>query len=1031
MPPSSERPSNEYWRSLNELADAPEFRRFVEAEFPSPLDDGGMTRRRWLQAIGVSLAAAGVGGCRWEREEILSFDQRPDGRVPGKPQQFATAMELGGPGVGLVVTSFDGRPIKVEGNPKHPGSLGAADAFAQAAIFEIYDPDRSQSIVRTSGSQEVTAQWSDFATFAREHFGRLRQAGGKGLYILSEASGSPTRAGMRTRLEEAMPEAKWFEYEPLAPARATASVHYDLTKADVIVCLDADLLSAFPGSLEYARRFAERRHPEAGRLNRLYVVESCPSCTGATADHRLPLASSRVAGFAVELARQAASISDDEVESLVLLPWWLARRAEEFARAKLTHGGRIQRFLAAVAEDLLAHQGRCLVAAGPSQPPEVHAIVRRINAALGNVGETVRYFDRPARPPDVEAIRTLAERMHVGEVDTLVILGGNPVYNAPVDLDFPAALGKVKTSVHLGLYRDETATACQWHVPRAHWLESWGDVRSQDGTYSVVQPLIAPLYEGRSAIELVATILGDESADAAKLVRATFAKIAGDRQSEDLWRRTLHDGLLPESRFEAVDPDLTAEDSGQPRARGRETAAQQAEGEMEIVFRCDPSVYDGRFANNGWLQEMPDPITRLTWGNAALVSPATAVERDIEDGSLAKLAYKGRELEIPVLVLPGVAADTVVVSLGYGRTAAGHGGGLVADGVEPVGANAYLLRTSEAMHFDTGARLEPTGRKVALATTQDHHAIDALGLKTRDKRAGVLIQVASLDRFKEYQELSPDEREEEDLAGHHVHHPPLVSLWKEHEYPGFRWGMSIDLSKCIGCGACVVACQAENNVAVVGKERVLEGRQMHWIRVDRYFRGDPEDPEIATLPVLCQQCETAPCEQVCPVAATVHSSEGLNEMVYNRCVGTRYCANNCPYKVRRFNYFAYHRELERPAGEVAKMKFNPEVTVRSRGVMEKCTFCVQRIQAAKIDAKNRREAVRDGEVKTACQQACPSEAIQFGDLNDRQSKVYEAHASVRAYAILAELNTKPRVAYLARIRNPNPQLSGDGHEHEG
>jgi molybdopterin-containing oxidoreductase family iron-sulfur binding subunit len=651
-------------------------------------------------------------------------------------------------------------------------------------------------------------------------------------------------------------------------------------------------------------------------------------------------------------------------------------------------------------------------------------MVRRINAILENRGKTVRYFAKPERPSHVEAIRTLTERMQAGEVSTLVILGGNPAYDAPADANFATALGKVQTAVHLGLYRDETARACRWHLPAANWLESWGDVRSHDGTYSVVQPLVAPLYEGRSATELVAQLLGDASPNAEQLVRKTFAEIAGDRHSEKLWRETLHDGLLADSAFAPIEPEEGTGDSEHGTAT-QNPQPSTLDPQLEIVFLPDRSVYDGRFANNGWLQEMPDPITRLTWDNAAVVSPATAERLGVRDGMVVRLGFEGRELEIPALVLPGMAADTVAVSLGYGRTAAGHVGGLAADGVEPVGANAYLLRTSEAMHFAAGATLERTGRTVALATTQDHHAIDAVGLETREKRAGVLVQEASLDEFKHYQELSPEEREEVDVAGHHEHHLPLVSLWQEHEYPGYRWGMSIDLSKCIGCGACVVACQAENNVPIVGKERVLEGREMHWLRVDRYFRGDENDPQIAVEPVACQQCEMAPCEQVCPVAATVHSSEGLNDMVYNRCIGTRYCANNCPYKVRRFNYFAYHKDLEAPAAEVAKMKFNPEVTVRSRGVMEKCTYCVQRIQAAKIDAKNRRQAVTDGQIQTACQQACPAQAIRFGDLNDRQSEVFKAHESLRAYMMLAQLNTKPRTAYLTRIRNPNPELKVD------
>jgi molybdopterin-containing oxidoreductase family iron-sulfur binding subunit len=1007
------RPADPYWRSLDQLADAPRFRRILESEFPV-LGDGGVSRRRWLQLMGASLALAGVGGC-WQREEILPFDARPEGRVPGKPQQFMTATELGSSGTGLMVRSVDGRPIKIEGNPAHPQSLGATDALAQAAILELYDPDRSRAIISTSGGGEVQRTCDDFARFVQSHFASLAESRGAGFRVLAEATSSPTLAAMRAKLLQVFSEAKWCEYEPISWDQDPYRPHFALEEADVIVALDADLFASHPAALQYARGFAAGREAQSGRMNRLYVVESCLSVTGASADHRLPLASGKIGRFAAELYR-AVSSPGGKMEN--------AASSEE-----LPSGA--SRFLQALARDLVAHRQRSVVAVGPGQPAEVHAIVRRINAALGNVDKTVRYFEKPSGPTHVEGLRSLVAEMAGGEVSTLLILGGNPVYNAPVDFEFAEALGKVATTIHLSLYRNETSLACEWHVPRAHFLESWGDVRSYDGTYSVVQPLIALLYGGRTAIELLGLIVDGDLPQGEQLVRATFAGLAKGSDVDALWRRTLHDGLLPESGWDSMRPEVDDGEIRLPERPSQETG----QGKLEIVFQVDRSVYDGRFANNGWLQELPDPITRLTWDNAALLSPATARRLGVEDSMVVALEYRGRSLEIPACVLPGMAAHTVAVSLGYGRSAAGHVGGrtdgLAAhraqDRVEPVGANAYRLRTSEAMCFDSGLSIRPTERKATLAGTQDHFAIDTAGQKERGKRVDTLIKEASLEAFEKYRGLSPEEREAVDITGNHVHHPPLVSLWEEHEYSGHRWGMAIDLSKCIGCGACVVACQAENNIPVVGKSRVAAGRQMHWLRVDRYFQGDPEDPRVVMQPVACHQCEMAPCEQVCPVAATVHSEEGLNEMVYNRCIGTRYCANNCPYKVRRFNFFAYHKDLEEPAAEVAKMKYNPQVTVRSRGVMEKCTYCVQRIQAAKIETKNRREPIEDGRIQTACQQVCPTRAIEFGDLSDEQSAVYRAHAAVQSYAMLAELNVKPRTAYLARIRNPNPELMEDHH----
>ena len=1018
----SRKPSTTYWRSLAELSDAPEFRAFLESEFPEAVDPGGISRRRWLQIMGASFALAGVGGCYSEPQRILPFAKRPEGRTPGQPQRYATAQDIAGNATGLLVTCVDGRPVKVEGNPSHPLSLGATTLLAQAAVLELYDPDRSRRPVQQTSQGKVLpppgndeALWSQYDEVAPPLFRALREKSGAGFCVLCEANSSPTLARLRSQLLQKMPQCRWFEYEPLSDDNErTGSIQafgkpyrtqFDLKAAKVIVCLDADLLGGHPASLKYAREFAEGRSAADGTMNRLYAVESRLTITGASADHRLPLRSSDIPAF---IGRLLKNVED-------------AAHASHDAAPHSDHAAEdaADRFLSVVAKDLTANRGQCVVVAGSQQPAEVHAAIHRLNAILGNAGKTIRYTrdPDPDRPSHVEAITALTKAMHAGEVETLLILGGNPVYDAPADLDFVAGLSKVKTTIHSSLYRNETSLACAWHVPQTHFLESWGDARAFDGTYSVVQPMIAPLHGGRSWIELLAQVLGDVLPKPDELVRETFREIAGDRGSEQLWRKTVHDGLLPGSDW----PD---ESVPEPKAVSLPTEFQApslTSGDIEVVFCRDTSVYDGRFANSGWLQECPDPMTKLTWDNAALLSPSTAKALGVENETLITVSLGERSLTVPAYVMPGQAVGSLSVSLGYGRTAAGHVGGLTQEDVEPVGTNVYPLRTSQTMFVATGASVTSTGTRYRLATTQDHHAIDKAGFEARQQRIGELIREATLDEYREHP----------DFAKHVVHVPPLESMWDEHKYDGHRWGMSIDLSKCIGCNACVVACQAENNVPVVGKEQVLRGREMHWIRVDRYFKGDADadDVQVAMQPVACHQCELAPCEQVCPVAATVHSHEGLNDMVYNRCVGTRYCANNCPYKVRRFNYFNYHKDLKDPNNEITTMAFNPEVTVRSRGVMEKCTYCVQRIQAGKIAAKNDGREIRDGEIQTACQQACPTQAIAFGDLADKQSEVAGLQQTDRAYAMLAELNVKPRTVYLARIRNPHPELTS-GREGE-
>jgi len=972
-----------YWRSLDELADSPEFRRFVADEFPGLQEEleSAPNRRHFLKLMGASLGLAGLTACRWPKEMILPFANRPEERIPGVPQRYATAMELAGAAIGLVVASYDGRPVKVEGNPNHPDSLGAATAYAQASVLELYDPDRSRTVLRRGGGQEVAATWEDFLAFAGPHFAALRERRGRGFAILSEATSSPTVERLRARLGELFPEAAWCEWEPLSrdaeregtrlafgsPMRA----HYHLDRADVVVSLDEDFLAAHPAALRHARQFAARRRAEDGTMNRLYVAEAAHSVTGAAADHRLPVATSRVAAVASRLATLLASHG---VAVRVAAP------------AGATADPAAERFVAAAAADLAAARGRGLVMAGPRQPAEVHALVHAINSALGSIGTTVGFTGAPdpGREEHGKALARLAAGMGAGAVETLLVLGGNPVYDAPVDLAFAGALAKVPTTIHLSPYDDETSAKCTWHLPRAHALEAWADARAWDGTVSVIQPLIQPLHGGRTIAEVVAVVLGAPTG-AHDLTRETLESLAGG----GAWRPALAAGVVAGSSWVEQTPTLAGMVAQPPPAR---------EQGLELVWIADASVLDGRFANNAWLQELPDPMTRLTWDNAACLAPATAAALDVRHGDVVRLSAGGRDLEIAAYVMPGQAADTVVVQLGYGR----RRGGRVAAGA---GFDAGTLRSSAALHFVGGAALTRTGKRYELASVQDHHAIDRLGMEEREHRVGELVRETTLAEIKAHP----------GTAAHAHAGPTMLPLWKELEFKGeHQWGMAIDLSACIGCNACTLACQAENNIPVVGKRQVIMGREMHWIRVDRYFTGTADAAKVVFQPVACQHCENAPCESVCPVAATVHSEEGLNQMVYNRCVGTRYCSNNCPYKVRRFNFFNYFKKTP----QIEKLAFNPEVTVRARGVMEKCTFCIQRIQTAKIVAKNQRRPLRDGEIVPACAQTCPTEAIVFGDLADPESRVARQHRHPRAYGMLAELFTEPRNRYLTRLRNP-------------
>ncbi len=967
-----------YWRSLEELAHTPGFEDMLEREFPRQASvwRDPVSRRNFLQLMGASLALAGLSACtKQPPEAIVPYVRAPEEIVPGNPLFYATAMTLGSAALPLLVESNMGRPTKVEGNPEHPASLGATDIYAQASVLTLYDPDRSQTLLYMG---EVLP-WGRFLGGVKAPIAAQRSLLGAGLRFLTETVVSPSLADQLRRIQRQYPQAKWHQYDPINHDNAhdgsklafgqVMDAHYRLDQAEVIVSLDADFLSSgYPGFGRYARDFASRRKLEGGKqeMSRLYVVESTPSNTGAKADHRMALRSGEVENFAGLLAG-TLGIGDLGIAGPAKNPYY--------------------RFIAAVAHDLQAHRGACVVIAGDGQPPAVHALAHAMNQALGNAGKTVLYTD-PIEADSVnqtDSLRDLVANLAAGQVDLLVILGGNPVYNTPADLDFKGAMAKAAMRIRLGLYEDETSQFCQWHIPQAHYLESWGDTRAYDGTVSIQQPLIAPLYGGKSPHEILGAFTDEPERSAYNIVREYWAAQRGGPDFERNWRRWVHDGFIPDTKLPPKTPSLGS--------LSLPPAAPPRPGEVEVVFRADPTVYDGRFANNGWLQELPKPHSTITWDNAALISPKTAAERlgpGTNSQDVVEIAYRDRKVRAPLWITPGHADDCVTVYLGYGRTRAGRAG-------SNAGFSAYALRTTTAPWSAAGVRLSLTGEQYQLAVTQGHNNMEG-----RD-----LVRSAELDDYRKEPNFA--QRDQPDAG---------LTLYQPYEYNDHKWGMAIDLNSCVGCSACVVACQAENNIPVVGKFEVQRVREMQWIRIDRYYEGDWANPRVHFQPVPCMQCENAPFEPVCPVVATVHSAEGLNDMVYNRCVGTRYCSNNCPYKVRRFNFLLYS-DYET---ESLKLLRNPEVTVRSRGVMEKCTYCVQRINRGRIEAEKEDRKVRDGEVLTACQQACPAGAIVFGDLNDPKSGVTRLKTEPRNYALLGELNTRPRTTYLAEVRNPNPEL---------
>jgi len=996
-----------YWRSIDELTGTPEFEAAVREEFPEQASEwiDPVSRRSFLKVMGASMALAGLAGCTKQPDEpIYPYVKAPEDLILGKPVYFATAFPFPTGAVPLLVKTDAYRPIKVDGNPEHPYNEGGSDPITQGTLLDLYDPDRSQRVTHR-GEQ---SNWPVFLGNFRGMLADKKASGGQGLYVLSATVTSPTLARQWKAAQAAYPQAKFLQYDPVnrdsayAASKAAfgdyADAQYKLDVADVIVSLDADFLSgaAHPGFHRLARDYAKRRKLEGAKsgdfsMNRLYSVECMTTTTGMKADHRLALRASDIPAFAAALAAAVGAgggVPDG-------YNW----------------SSEAQAFLKFVAADLKASGGKCVVIPGEQQPSSVHLAAIAINQALGNVGKTVIYTETVNPLPSIqtEDLKALVADLNAGKVDWLVVLNANPVYAAPADLEFEDAFNKAKTTVHLGSHYDETGRLANWHVNSAQYLESWSDARAYDGTVSVVQPMIDPLYSGHSAHEILQSFLDNPDISAYDAVRMTWKdKTPGNATDADFgWRKVLHDGWIADTAFTPR--------GGGGKASIPAPAAQLPADTLEVVFRPDPNIYDGRYANVGWLQEVPRPVTNISWDNAALMSFATLEKLGLAEQDVIEITVNGKKVLAPSMAVPGHADGSITLHLGQGRNFGRVGGG--------VGFNAYQIRPSDSPLVATGATVKKTGDTWGFAVTkshyQDHRSVavggDGSGTHSLEGNEAIdrgIVRWATLEDFKKEPEFAHT-GEGKDVP------EPTTSMFPSYRYDHNAWGMSIDMNSCVGCNACIVSCYAENNIPVVGKQQVRIGRMMQWLRIDTYFEGDLAAPRAHFQPMACQHCENAPCEQVCPVGATVHTPEGLNMMIYNRCVGTRYCSNNCPYKVRRFNFLLYS-DYET---ESLKLMRNPDVSVRSRGVMEKCSYCVQRISAAKIQADKENRLIRDGEIVTACQQACPTEAIIFGNINDGNSRVAKLKGQERSYGVLADINTRPRTTYVAEVLNINDELS--------
>ncbi|HEX5660177.1 MAG TPA: 4Fe-4S dicluster domain-containing protein [Polyangiales bacterium] len=1002
-----------FWTSLEAKADPVAYQERAKAEFVDGVSGSDtvsseslrMKRRTFVGIAGAAGALLGLEGCiRRPEDKILPFTRQPEYVLPGISLHYATTARIAGDSIGLLVETHEGRPTKVEGNPNHPTSLGATDGYAQAAVLDLYDPDRSRFPASVKDKAFTDSTFAEVDKGLTAIADAAAKNGGAKLRVLVQSSSSPTFARVEKAFLAKYPQAKVYTYEPISALNTklglqqafgiSAEPAYSFRRARTVLALDSDFLGSEPGSVRNAREFADGRRLGSPRdsMSRLYVVEPGFTSTGASADNRLRLAARDVGSYLKALAAElGVGLTDSEGANFESL-----RSGVTGAKAP---AGVPESWIKAVAKELLAAKGQSLIVVGSRQPAAVHALAFALNHALGNVGRTLVFtpsVDGAKAVGPLDEITALAGELQAGAVDTLVILGGNPALDAPANLKFAELIGKAATKVHFSSYRDETSHLVDLHVPRAHDFESWGDHRSFEGSISIQQPLIAPLHGGRSDIEVLAKLAGIEWWRGYPLVRTTFREAFGAGSFEALWKSALHLGVAREltvAPIGSVSLDGAAVGDAIKQIADAKTAL--GASNLEVNFVPDPGLYDGRHANNPWMLEVPHPLSCVTWDNAAYVSPNTAKELGIANYDLITVKdASGATVDIVTWVLPGQAEHTITLNLGWGRTVAGRYG-------NGAGFNVYPLRSAAAFGFGDGFSVSKTGGRYPVSVTQETHSMEGRPI--------------AIDTTLEEYRKNPDFAE--------FRSPTLstLPLWQEVEYKGHRWGMAIDLSACTGCNSCLIACQAENNVASVGKEQVARGRDMFWLRLDRYFVGtDESNPQIAFQPVGCQHCEEAPCENVCPVNATAHSPEGLNDMAYNRCIGTRYCMNNCPYKVRRFNFLDFTGQVP----ETRRMQYNPNVSVRMRGVMEKCSYCVQRIQEAKITARREQRQLRDGDVKVACQTACASGCITFGDLNDPNSKVAKAVKLDRQYSLLPDLGVQPRTSFLAKIRNPNPEIQG-------
>jgi MoCo/4Fe-4S cofactor protein with predicted Tat translocation signal len=1030
-----------YWRSLEERLGKPEYLDTVGPEFPEGADlpPTGVARREFMQLIGASLALAGATACttRPSDERMVPFTKTPPEMTPGNPLHYASGMTFAGHTSGLLITAREGRPIKVEGNPQHPVNQGAAGVYEQAFLLSLYDPQRARVLRQGKSPRSLRTLAEELAA----QVGKAAAAdGGARIRFLTEPLNSPLMGHLRTRIQQKLPNARFYSYTTVTqdPAHEASQAvfgqaltpQYDFSQADIILSLDADFLESRSANLTYARQFGHRRDPKMGAINRLYVAETRYSITGGMADHRLRVKSADILGIAAAVAQAVGGPA--------------AGLAAAAASKSAAPGGMAEKWIAAVAGDLRSAAGRCAVVAGERQPAAVHALAHALNVALGNVGKTVRYLPVAAENTGLAGVRALVDEIRSGKVDTLVITAWNPVYALPADAGLAEVLvhanpDRARLNVlYTSLFEDETSALVDWFVPAAHQLETWSDGRSFDGTVAIAQPLIQPLFNGVPESELLAMFLDEPYRPAYQLLRDFWrGQSAGVADFESHWETLVSVGVVPGTTAAPVNAAANPENA--TALINAYQPPQTASGQYELNFVPDYKVYDGRFANISWLQELPDPITKLVWDNPLLISPKTAEELKVERGDVLEVSLGGRKISAPVWIMPGHADGAVTMPLGYGRS------GLHETTAAGQGYNANLLRTMNAPWIGGGATLAKTRETYKLVSTQQHWSTAgrpvALDFTVEEWRSKSSEHVKhALARV----------RGDLDKEGNKANLMPPFK-YDEAEY---KWGMAIDLARCTGCAACVVACQAENNIPVVGKDQVSRSREMQWLRIDRYFTGpgifeggyknhvEPDsEPQMVMQPVMCVHCEKAPCEYVCPVNATVHSDEGLNDMVYNRCVGTRYCSNNCPYKVRRFNYLHYNKGLDFQGKQpTEKMLMNPDVTVRNRGVMEKCTYCVQRIERSRINARIERRKIsfeqeagagKQGELQTACQQACPTQAITFGSLHDPQARVTQLHNDDRYYKLLQELGTQPRTVHLVRLRNPNPALAQAPKAHEG